>query len=177
MQKHIFLIGPGATGKTTFGKLLAQKLKIKFVDIDAELASIVGSIKEYCEKYGYEKYHMTNSYLFYKLLLENRKNKCIFTISPGMLMRGMEKIKNKNINKVNKNGISVLLMPSRSIRDSINIIFKREKRRNWHKDKDALLKKIKSDVRNYSNLGDIKIYTNYDTKKNNIEKIIKKLSR
>jgi len=39
------------------------------------------------------------------------------------------------------------------------------------------MEKIKSDVRNYSNLGDIKIYTNYDTKKNNIEKIIKKLSR
>lgn len=176
MQKHIFLIGPGAVGKTTYSKLLAKKLKIKAIDLDDEFIKEIGHIRKYCHKYGYEKYHALNSKLFYKLLAENRKTRCIFAISPGALMRGITKIKNKNIDKINKNGISILLMPSKNFKDSVKIIFNREQKRHWYKDQNALLKKIKSDVKNYRVLGDIKIYTEYNTIGKNIDQIIKQLN-
>ena len=130
MKKHIFLIGPGASGKTTYGKLLAEKLHLRVFDIDEELTKSVGPIKEYCNKHGYEKYHAANSNIFYKLLLKNKKDRCIFVISPGMLVRGLEKLRNKNIDKINKNGIAILLMPVKGFRESVNTLFKREKKRS-----------------------------------------------
>ncbi len=170
MKKHIFLIGPGAVGKTTYGEWLGKELGMRTIDIDVELTKKVGYIKDYCDKNGYEKYHAANSNLFYKLLSENKKKSCVFVISPGMLTRGLEKLRNKNIDKINKNGVSICLMPSKNFKKSVDILFEREKKRSWYKDQNALLKKIKSDIRSYRNLGDIKVYTESDLRKKDLNK-------
>jgi len=49
----IFLIGLPGCGKSTLGKQLAEKLKLPFVDLDAEIEKSVGiTIKGIFKKYG-----------------------------------------------------------------------------------------------------------------------------
>jgi shikimate kinase len=49
----IFLIGLPGCGKSTLGKQLAEKLKVPFVDLDAEIEKSVGiPIKDIFKKYG-----------------------------------------------------------------------------------------------------------------------------
>lgn len=42
MMRHIFLYGPPGSGKTTVGKLLANSLKLRFIDLDQVVESDVG---------------------------------------------------------------------------------------------------------------------------------------
>ena len=42
MSRHIFLYGPSGSGKTTVGSILAEKLGLPFLDLDAHIESICG---------------------------------------------------------------------------------------------------------------------------------------
>jgi shikimate kinase len=125
MKKHIFLIGPGSVGKTTLTKMLDKKLDILDVHIDEEFIKRIGHIRRYIKKYGYGKYYESNTKLFYELLAENKKKRCIVAVTPGLLIRGPDKIRNKNIKKVN-NGLSILLVPFRGIKKSAELLLERE---------------------------------------------------
>ncbi|GGE32999.1 MULTISPECIES: shikimate kinase [Sphingobacterium] len=57
IQKPVFLIGFMGSGKTTWGKKLANALQVPFVDLDHEIVEQIGmSIPEYFSKYGEEKF-------------------------------------------------------------------------------------------------------------------------
>jgi len=56
-QQNIFLIGPRACGKTSVGRLLADRLGIDFVDTDHALVQSVGcEIAEYVERHGWDAF-------------------------------------------------------------------------------------------------------------------------
>ncbi len=42
MNRHIFLYGPSGSGKTTVGSILAEKLALPFLDLDAHIETICG---------------------------------------------------------------------------------------------------------------------------------------
>lgn len=50
----IQLVGPGGAGKTTVGAALAERLCVRFVDLDAEFAARHGNISTYLDAHGYE---------------------------------------------------------------------------------------------------------------------------
>lgn len=57
IQKPVFLIGFMGSGKTTWGKKLANALQVPFVDLDHEIVEHIGmSIPEYFSKYGEDKF-------------------------------------------------------------------------------------------------------------------------
>lgn len=59
---RIFLIGMMASGKSTIGKLLADKLGMKFVDMDAEIEADIGiSISQIFADYGEEHFRIIES--------------------------------------------------------------------------------------------------------------------
>jgi shikimate kinase len=50
---HIFLYGPPGTGKSTIGKLLAQSLRLPFIDLDRVIETNAGmSISQIMEGQG-----------------------------------------------------------------------------------------------------------------------------
>jgi shikimate kinase len=63
----IQLIGPGGAGKTTVGAALAERLGVRFVDLDAKFASRHGDISAYLDKYGYAAYAGHNVGVFSEL--------------------------------------------------------------------------------------------------------------
>ena len=100
-NKNIFLIGMMAAGKTTIGKLLAEKLNLIFFDIDSELEKIMGlTIKEFYDLYSKERFRLLESTLF-----DNMTKKDYFVYSTGGGI--IEDNVNQNILKTR--GISIFL--------------------------------------------------------------------
>ena len=64
----IQLVGPGGAGKTTIGTALAERLGVRFVDLDAEFAARHGNISTYLDAHGYEAYAAENVGLYLDLV-------------------------------------------------------------------------------------------------------------
>lgn len=56
----IHLIGPGGAGKSTIGALLADRLDVRFVDLDEQFAGRIGDISDYIGRHGSEAYAREN---------------------------------------------------------------------------------------------------------------------
>lgn len=66
-MKNLVLIGMPGCGKSTIGKILANKLNKKFIDTDTEIEIYTGlSIKDIFEKYGEEFFRKIESEIFKK---------------------------------------------------------------------------------------------------------------
>ena len=64
----IHLVGPGGAGKTTIGAALAERLGVRFVDLDAEFAVRYGNISAYLDAHGYGAYAEQNVGLYLDLV-------------------------------------------------------------------------------------------------------------
>jgi shikimate kinase len=64
----IQLVGPGGAGKTTVGTALAERLGVRFVDLDAEFVVRYGNISAHLDAHGYEAYAERNVGLYLDLL-------------------------------------------------------------------------------------------------------------
>lgn len=97
----IFLVGFMGCGKTTTGKILAQKLNFSFYDTDTEISAITGkSISEIFKEKG-ESYFRELE----KLIIQNLEtvNNCVIACGGGLPCH------NNLINKINLQGISIYL--------------------------------------------------------------------
>ena len=65
MNKPIFLVGFMGSGKTTWGKKIANALTLPFVDLDHEIVEHIGmSIPEYFEQHGEDNFRkLENEFL------------------------------------------------------------------------------------------------------------------
>ena len=94
MKKNLVLTGMMGVGKSTIGKRLAQKLKIKFVDIDKVIeTNEKSSIKEIFQKRG-EKYFRK---IEKKITLnELKKNNLVIALGGGGFMNSSIRREIKN---------------------------------------------------------------------------------
>ncbi|MCA5006058.1 shikimate kinase [Sphingobacterium bovistauri] len=100
MDKPIFLVGFMGSGKTTWGKKIANALELPFVDLDHEIVANIGmTIPEYFQQYGEES--------FRKLETEYLKKQTgrIAIISTG----GGTPCFFDNMDWINENGLSLYL--------------------------------------------------------------------
>lgn len=155
----IFLIGPGGVGKSTSGKILAQKLGYELVDLDMKFMNQVGHIGSFIESFGYEKYAYRNSKLFYSLLASSNEN-AVFILSSGFLVhKGLEELISKHARVLKTNGISILLLPSKDINEAIEIVTKRQINRGFGLVEEHERRKIEERYIKYLKFGDIKIFS------------------
>lgn len=62
MNKPIFLVGFMGSGKTTWGRKIANAMDLPFVDLDHEIVAQIGmSIPNYFEKFGEESFRKLES--------------------------------------------------------------------------------------------------------------------
>lgn len=171
----IFLIGPGGVGKSTSGKILAEKLGYKLIDLDMEFMNQVGHIGLFIESFGYEKYARKNSELFY-LLLTNCNEDTVFILSSGFLVhKGLEELVSKHSKTIKTNGTSILLLPSKNKKEAVEIVVKRQiDRRIGLKEEDER-RKIEERYDRYLKFGDIKVFSQ-NTPEEIAEEMIKNLN-
>lgn len=100
-MKNIVIIGFMGTGKTTVGKMLAQRLGFSFLDIDTEIErSQKMSISDIFAAYGEERFREIETE-FIKMI----KDKSHLVISTG----GGVVIRDENMRMLGQNGIIVCL--------------------------------------------------------------------
>lgn len=100
MDRPIFLIGFMGSGKTTWGKKLANRLQKQFIDLDQLIVKqIEMSIPEYFERFGEAQFRILES----KILKEQLSPNTI--VSTG----GGSPCYFDNMDWINKNGLSIYL--------------------------------------------------------------------
>jgi len=101
ITKNIVLTGFMGCGKTTVGKVLAQKLVKKFIDVDVKIERSAGmSIKDIFANFGEEHFRKLESDEIEKI---SSQNNCVVATGGGVVLNA------KNICALRKNGIIVYL--------------------------------------------------------------------
>lgn len=181
----ITITGPRSVGKSTISKILAKKLKMKYISADAigekalkkhgglDNAIKTGIIKNFIKKRGYSL-----------LKKEYKKDNFVFDLSAGSISsedfpKASKELRNLAISK----SLVIGLLPFEDKNSSINLLFKRERKRvhfnNLNK-KELLSKTRKHYIKLiplFNTFCDIIIYTeNKDPRiiSDNIIKLIKK---
>ena len=73
-KNNITLIGMPCSGKTTIGKLLAEKTGKEFIDTDEEIVKEIGmSIPEYFAQYGEKAFRLVESQVIERVSVQNNK--------------------------------------------------------------------------------------------------------
>lgn len=140
---------------------MADRLNFKFTDLDTEFCQQIENIGHYINKYGYEKYCHANSNLFYRLLDQPTKN-IVFALSSGFLVHeNLNHLTAKHQKTLKQSGISILLLPSKSIEESTNIVVERQLTRGFGLKRDREIQKFTQRYPIYKKYGDIKIFS-YD---------------
>ena len=80
----ITLIGPGGAGKSTVALLLAERLRIRAVDLDRLFAERAGDISEYIKRFGYDVYARQNVET-YRLTLQEETDGTVVALSSGFM--------------------------------------------------------------------------------------------
>lgn len=156
----VFIVGPGSAGKSTTGKLLADKLGYEFVDIDFVFCEKIRLIGDFITEQGYRAYSQANSALFEQLLGEY-PTKTVFPLSSGFLVHqnSPELVRRHKI-LLEEKGISILLLPSSSLKESMDIIIPRQMAREYlDLVEESERAKLKSRYPKYKGYGDIKIFS------------------
>lgn len=98
---NIILIGIGGSGKSTVGKLLANKLDKKFFEMDKIIEKKVNmSIPQIVEKFGWDKFRDCESQVVDDLC---KLNNTVISSGGGVVIR------EENISKLKANGILIWL--------------------------------------------------------------------
>lgn len=98
-KKAIMLVGLMGVGKTSIGKLLAKKLKIKFIDSDTEIEqSSLCSIVELFSIYGEEEFRQMEEKVIKRIINSTEDTFILSTGEGGFLSEGVRSyVKDKAI--------------------------------------------------------------------------------
>ena len=163
MNPKIFIVGPGGAGKTTSGKILARLIGYNFIDLDQEFCDHVGNVGAYIQQKGYKKYCCRNSELFFTLLGQREKDDIVFALSSGVLVHeGLDHLVQKHKNALDKIGLTILLLPSKSVEEGTEVIIERQMSRaaqGIRLKRDREEEKFRQRFPRYIELGDIQIFS------------------
>jgi len=191
MKTNISLVGPRSVGKSSIGKILSQKLKYNYIDLDKfsekELKNeggIRGFIKKRRNKdtsnlvwKNYWKYQ-------HKFLLKifSKSTKIVLDVGGGTFVEVFSKIK-RNANLIAKKSKVICLLPSKKDSTAINILTKREMNRSHWKEKNLSKKEMKIIVKRdylaakeiYLKKSEIIFYTENKSKKQIVNELLNKI--
>ncbi|MEN6326270.1 MAG: shikimate kinase [Syntrophomonas sp.] len=104
MEKNIVLIGFMGTGKSSVGLKLAEKLKMKFVDMDREIEKVTGmSVSQLFRKYGEIRFRSEERLMAQKL---SRQSNLVIATGGGVVLE------DENIQQLKETGIMICLEAS-----------------------------------------------------------------
>jgi len=162
MKKNLVLLGMMGVGKTTFGKILANKYKYNFIDIDSNIEKKnLMSINEIFEKKGENFFRIEEE----KITLNSLDEKnCIIALGGGAFIN--EKIREKVLN------LSISIWLNADI-DLISKRLKKNVKRPLLKNKNIKkkLNELYAKRKNIYNLANYKV----DCDKLSIKEVVKKI--
>ena len=149
----VTITGPRSVGKTSISKIVARKLKLKYISSDhlgndafrvyggLDKAMKSGKVLESIKSGGYSL--IINTY---------KKDNFVFDLSGGSFTSNKTPKLTLEVRKVaRKRSIVIGLLPSKNPDESINLLFERERKREHFKDMDPkdLFEKTKVSYSNF----------------------------
>lgn len=128
----IRLIGPGGAGKSTAGKLLADRLGWQYVDLDHYFLERSGSISEFISRHGYAAYARQNVG-YYLAICRQINTPTVFVLSSGF-MTYPDTVDSRYAaikEEIESHTLSVALLPSFDIEKCVEIIIDRQLQRSY----------------------------------------------
>lgn len=172
MKQNIFLVGPASVGKSTTGKLLAQALGYRFVDIDLYFCDRIALISDYIRQHGYAAYCERDSELADKLVVEFPHSTVFATPSGFLIHEDSPHLVQKHLKLIGDNAQSVLLLPSSDPKTSVDMVVKRQLGRWPEMKADVQRERYIARHAKYKDYGDIKIIGTYPP-----EQVVKRIVR
>ena len=87
-MKHIFIYGPPGSGKTTVGKILAQKIGYGFIDLDENIRSSAGiGIPQLMKQHGEAAFREIESNELKKVCQPTSQKRSVVSLGGGALLR------------------------------------------------------------------------------------------
>ncbi|MEZ0232483.1 MAG: shikimate kinase [Methylophilaceae bacterium] len=128
----IHIVGPGGAGKSTAGKLLANILCIDIIDLDQYFLLKNGSIDKFIERAGYIAYARQNV-LNYLELLRTLDQTTVIVLSSGFMVYplDMDPSYTELRTQIDKDPLSILLLPSFDFEECVRIIVARQLQRPY----------------------------------------------
>lgn len=128
----IRLIGPGGAGKSTAGKLLADRLGWQYVDLDLYFLEKSGDISEFIARHGYAAYARQNVG-YYLAICRQTNTPTVFVLSSGF-MTYPDSVDSRYAaikEEIEAHSLSVALLPSFDIEKCVEIIINRQLQRSY----------------------------------------------
>lgn len=153
---RIILIGPRSVGKSTVGKILAGKAKVKHFDLDDYADSKLGDLDEYIQKKGIDSYRTIER----KFLLQLAKKlpaKFVLSVGGGTVASQMRRISESNCKSLKRLGTIVYLAPSRGVPSAVRTLRARERKRKGSQSYRHTSELYKMRMPIYEKICDIKI--------------------
>ncbi len=183
----ISLVGPRTVGKTTIGKELSNISDYKFINLDQFMSKKLksyGGIFGYVNKFSWNKYFkLVNTVL--KDLIKKYKTKNIVLDLGGGTTASRFSASKENAKFIRKISNVFLILPTKSKKENLEIIFKREYLRNkkgsntwaegWSKKKfdKAIKEHYNLRVPKFKEHADYIVYTKYKSPKQIAKSILK----
>ena len=160
---RVHLIGPGGSGKSTTGPLLAKKLKLPFVDIDKTYLK-TRNIDADVDNLGYEFYVRTNIELYLELL--EQYPSFVIALSSGFMT--YDSAIDPRIQQIHReildDGSTVLLLPAFNLEECVKETVKRQLGKSHNRTSAEVQSElIKKRFHIYKPMGNIKVSTNKST--------------
>ena len=150
---NIYLTGPYGCGKSSTGKELAKLLGYVFIDPDALFVKKHGDIGAFIHVKGWRALMIESSHILRSIGAGNH-------VIPQPLFGKPEfdDIKEADAKFCQSNGILILLLPAKSITESANICFAREKARGYEVKLSEVLERQKHSISLYKKFAQMTIY-------------------
>ena len=152
----LIIVGPRSIGKSTTGKVLAEKFNLDYFDFDEYIEDKLGGIDRHIKKNGVESYRVREERILLDFISE-LPDEFVISVGGGTVASQFEEISQRNTKVLKRLGKIIYLSPSENKNEAINILFEREKKRGGNKDYDETLKLFELRKSIYENLFDIKI--------------------
>ncbi len=150
---RITITGPRSVGKSTISKIVAKKLRLKYYssdEIGEKALKKHGGLDKVIKSNIIGKFIKKGAYNLIREVY--KKDNFVFDISGGSVSsRKYAEASEKVRETAKKKSIVIGLLPSKNVKESIKILFEREKRRGHFKDMNEkeLYKKVNEDFKRF----------------------------
>ena len=154
-RSRITITGPRSVGKTTIAKILSKKLKVPYFSSDeamdiatASFGGLDGAIKS-----GDTGFIMRFAIPHVQAVM--REPMFVYDLAGGAVTSGKFALVSKRIARIiEKNSLVIGLIPAKNIKESVEFLFSREKRRYHFKgyNHKALRIKVRNDLKKFLQL-------------------------